>query len=868
MRRIFELAGQITVNGLEALKKNLTGLEADLQKADKAIGKFGRQAEKIGTNLTKYVTAPIVGLAGGFAFLAGKTGQYADHLLDLQQITGLNTDKLQEFEHVARIAGVNFDGLVNTIGKLTNSIPEIAKGTGPAAEAIRKLGVNLYDSSGQVRDMNSLFPEMVKRLQNIKNPTERNAIAMDIFGRSMNDLAPVLGMTGEQLDRATREAHELGLVMGKDALEAADNYRMEIEKLKAQFTALWRNLVVDLLPTFKGVMLPLIQNQIMPAIKGLAERIKSATTWFTNLDDSTKKNILKFVALAAAIGPVIFGIGKTIAISKSLIATIALMKTAITGLTIAMMTNPFVAVIAGSAVLVAALIGLKKTYDDINESHKKFTAQTVEAAAREQLAKSVDVLEVKIRALVSTGKKEAEIYDEIEGETSDLVAQARELGYVITGNTKKRVESLDTIRSEIRGVMDASGALIKYKQAKEEAGAAGGIGLSAEEIAKADESLKKYQDALAAVTENRIENIERERVANVTAVSSIVATAEQKAAMIKAIDDKAALEREQVIYDEKKKREDAAKDALKARSDLEWDWSKKFAEQAGDRGVVLEMERQEAIKAAEQKGMDIAGINAYYDKEIEKADAATAEKTKKTWIEKTGEIVSQIGNYASQIVGMFTMATQNKIASNDNWYEKEKEAIEKSGVSNKIKEKRMEELDEKYNKKRKALQREAAVREKAGAIFGAIVGTAQAVVSALSTKPFIPLGLIAAGIAGVLGGIQTALIASQPIPFAKGAFVKGKRGGIVGEIAEGQEDEIVFPLKTGIKELAAGIVNTIRQFELPTMAPSFAMAGGGRSVEYHMHVGTLIADERGLKELERRQSQFRIAEAQRIGTSG
>jgi len=52
----------------------------------------------------------------------------ADKLLDLEQITGLSTDTLQEMENVSRIAGVSFDGLTDTITKWVSGCEKIKAG--------------------------------------------------------------------------------------------------------------------------------------------------------------------------------------------------------------------------------------------------------------------------------------------------------------------------------------------------------------------------------------------------------------------------------------------------------------------------------------------------------------------------------------------------------------------------------------------------------------------------------------------------------------------------------------------------------------------------------------------------------------------
>jgi hypothetical protein len=91
-------------------------------------------------------------------------------------------------------------------------------------------------------------------------------------------------------------------------------------------------------------------------------------------------------------------------------------------------------------------------------------------------------------------------------------------------------------------------------------------------------------------------------------------------------------------------------------------------------------------------------------------------------------------------------------------------------------------INAKYAKKEKELKQKQAKQNKAVAIFNAIIGTAQAVISGLMTQPFLPLGIIMGALAGALGAVQIGLIASQPIPqFAKGTRSAPRGLAMVGE---------------------------------------------------------------------------------------
>ena len=58
-----------------------------------------------------------------------------------------------------------------------------AKGSGTAYDAFKKLGVSVLDSGGQMKDAETIFLETIDALGEVKNATEQDQLAMDIFGK-------------------------------------------------------------------------------------------------------------------------------------------------------------------------------------------------------------------------------------------------------------------------------------------------------------------------------------------------------------------------------------------------------------------------------------------------------------------------------------------------------------------------------------------------------------------------------------------------------------------------------------------------------------------------------------------------------------
>ena len=85
-------------------------------------------------------------------------------------------------------------------------------------------------------------------------------------------------------------------------------------------------------------------------------------------------------------------------------------------------------------------------------------------------------------------------------------------------------------------------------------------------------------------------------------------------------------------------------------------------------------------------------------------------------------------------------------------------------------------LNKQKEAEEKKLRKEAFEKQKEAQIIQAIINTALAVTSALTTAP--PVGYVLAAISAALGAAQIAVISSQPTPaFASGGIIEGPGSG-------------------------------------------------------------------------------------------
>jgi len=142
----------------------------------------------------------------------------------------------------------------------------------------------------------------------------------------------------------------------------------------------------------------------------------------------------------------------------------------------------------------------------------------------------------------------------------------------------------------------------------------------------------------------------------------------------------------------------------------------------------------------------------------------------------TVEIFGAIADFAIQQSENRIIELEKEQEASDAMFEKEQGNLDNALMSDENRAIKQQELDDKKAAADKALadkiqaeKIKQAKWDKANGIVQAIITTGLAILKASLTVPFIPMGLIAAGLAATMGAAQVATIASQPIP----AYEKG-----------------------------------------------------------------------------------------------
>lgn len=177
---------------------------------------------------------------------------------------------------------------------LRGAFTRLAKPTKQASDAMAELGFNAFDANGKVKPMSQIVTELAGSMQGMTKEQQAQTMAT-IFGQeAMSGMMALVEAGGGKVDTLSRSLENSAGAADKMAKAMQDNVAGTIEEMMGALET-------------AGIE---ITEALAPAITAVAENVTELVNNFNELDDGTKQTILKFLAFAAATGPVLSGIGK------------------------------------------------------------------------------------------------------------------------------------------------------------------------------------------------------------------------------------------------------------------------------------------------------------------------------------------------------------------------------------------------------------------------------------------------------------------------------------------------------------------------------------------------------------------------------
>ncbi len=370
LKELKNIQAQMDANGVDKNSEAYRRVSREIIEAESKLKTFNAELKKVGqVNLRamseqfkvmgdkltaagqamRGISTAAAAVTAAIGALTVKSGKWADDMNTMSKVYRINTKDLQRYSAAAELVDVDVETIARSHTKLEKSMSSAAKGTGANAEAFKKLGVSIVDSNGELRKGDDVWQDVIKALGNVGNETERDALAMQLMGKSAAELNPLIedgGKTYKDLAN-TLNKYDLDFI-DQDTLDKANEFNDSLDTIKAVGMVAFQQLGTQL------------ASYLAPAMEKVVDVVGRLAKWFSRLSPRTQALIAGIAAVVAVLSPLLIGLGKVSFAISSIMGLMATLGPAIGGIVAAL--GPVVLAIAA---VIAIGVLLYKNWDVI-----------------------------------------------------------------------------------------------------------------------------------------------------------------------------------------------------------------------------------------------------------------------------------------------------------------------------------------------------------------------------------------------------------------------------------------------------------------------------------------------------------------------
>ena len=199
--------------------------------------------------LARVAAAAAAAVAASTAAIFVRTAQALDAQAKLAQSLNTTVKSMQVLERAGELAGVSMSGIEQATKDLTRRLSQAASGTGPAADALKRLNL----SAGEL--MNMPLDERVLRINEaiaeFVPAAEQAAVAGQLFGEEGS--IAMARLDSETLRQATQDVRDFGVAIGEDAADQIERANDALSRIGLVFRGMANQLTVALAPAVEAL---------------------------------------------------------------------------------------------------------------------------------------------------------------------------------------------------------------------------------------------------------------------------------------------------------------------------------------------------------------------------------------------------------------------------------------------------------------------------------------------------------------------------------------------------------------------------------------------------------------------------------------
>lgn len=435
-----------TEDKLKTFKRQLADIgNARLRAVSEQFKQWGTQLETAGQKMQGISMAAGI-VAGAIGGLTVKTSEWADDINTMSTKYSIGTGELQKYSAAAQLVDTDVETIAKSHMKLEKVMYSAQQGSESAEKAFQALGVQYKNADGSLRAGDAVWQDTIKALGTMSNETERDALAMQLMGKSASELNPLIEDGGETYKRLAETMQQYGLdFIDQDTLDRANQFNDELDTIKAIGLVAFQNIGAQL------------AEYLAPALEQVVEWVGKLANWLSNLDPSVLALIAGIAGVLAVAAPLLIFIGKVSTGIGALMGLFSKIGPALMG--------PAGIVIAVVAAIIAIGVLLYKNWDTIKAKAGEIKDWIVEkwTALKEGVSNAIESLKEKVTAVWEAIKATTQaIWNGITSAVSNVVNGIKNTVTSVFNAVKSTVTSIwNGIKSAIQHPIETAKNLVQ-----------------------------------------------------------------------------------------------------------------------------------------------------------------------------------------------------------------------------------------------------------------------------------------------------------------------------------------------------------------------------------------------------------------------
>lgn len=274
-------AGNAAAGGLRIAQTAFQAFGGPLDLTNAGIRRLLGNMSRLTLALPALAAAASITGAAALHRMAVRAAEMSTELEVAAHRTGLNVEALQEYHYAAEQAGIGTERFNTVAQRLLRRAADAQAGNKSLAQTFRQLGVSIEDADGKLRSAEDMLGQVADGLFRVENQGERVAAAFKLMDTDGSIMLNFLSRGSAGIAEMREEARQLGLVISGDAIMSMSEYGNQVQRLERQFEVARTEIAAAFLPVLRDVVVPLINQVVIPALQNAAANIRDFSLAFT-----------------------------------------------------------------------------------------------------------------------------------------------------------------------------------------------------------------------------------------------------------------------------------------------------------------------------------------------------------------------------------------------------------------------------------------------------------------------------------------------------------------------------------------------------------------------------------------------------------